>query len=144
MRPDRIIVGEVRQAECLDLLMVPLVYLLTTVFQVQRAAVGVTEAARQAGRAYVRADSQAEAASAARAAAELALTDQGVALGDGLDIAAAEGLIPGATVRVTVSYDVPLPVLGLLFGQHEPPIPVRATAVQEVDRFREAPAELPP
>ncbi len=36
--PDRILVGEVRQEECLDLLMVPLVYVLLTVFQVQRAA----------------------------------------------------------------------------------------------------------
>jgi len=45
MRPDRIIVGEVRQEECLDLLMVPLVYILLTVFQVQRAAFAVTEAA---------------------------------------------------------------------------------------------------
>ena len=42
------------------LLMVPLVYVLLAGFQVQRAAFGVTEAARQAGRAYARADSGAE------------------------------------------------------------------------------------
>ena len=34
------------------LLMIPLVYVLLSAFQVQRAAFGVTEAARQAGRAY--------------------------------------------------------------------------------------------
>lgn len=38
------------------LVMVPLVYVLLSVFQVQRAAFGVTEATRQAARAFARAD----------------------------------------------------------------------------------------
>ena len=56
--------------------MVPLVYVLLAVFQVQRAAFGVTEAARQAGRAFVTAGSDRRGARAR--AAQLALADQGV------------------------------------------------------------------
>jgi Flp pilus assembly protein TadG len=123
------------------LLMVPLVYLLVTVFSVQSAAFGVTEAARQAGRAYVQADSAEQAAARAGAAAELAMGDQGLALrADAVRVVAPQGLQPGGTVTVVVRHDVTLPILGGLFGKVEPTIPVRATHVEVVDRFREAPA----
>ena len=122
--------------------MVPLVYLLTTVFQVQRAAFGVTEAARQAGRAYVKADNAVQGQARAREAAALAMDDQGVPLrSDGLAVDAPQGLRPGSTVTVRVRHDVTLPILGGLFGKVEPTIPVRATHVEVVDEFREAPAE---
>jgi hypothetical protein len=122
------------------LLMVPLVYLLVTVFQVQSAAFGVTEAARQACRAYVQADTMGQAAARAGAAAELAMGDQGLALRtDALRVVAPQGLQPGGTVTVVVRHDVTLPILGGLFGKVEPTIPVRATHVEVVDRFREAP-----
>jgi Flp pilus assembly protein TadG len=123
------------------LLMVPLVYVLITVFQVQSAAFAVTEAARQAGRAYAQADSSAEAHAVATAAVDLALRDQGIESSGGLDVLAPDGLAPGATVRVTVAHDVTLPLLGGLFGRVEPRIPVRATHVEVVDRFRERPVE---
>lgn len=121
-------------------LLVPLVYVLVTVFEVQRAAFGVTEAARQAGRAYVTTTSG-DPAVRAQAAADLAMRDQipGFATaalsvsGDGL------ALVPGGTVTVTVRHAVTLPVLGGLFGAVEPTIPVTATHVEVVDRFREAP-----
>lgn len=119
------------------LLMVPLIYLLTTAFQVQRAAFGVTEAARQAGRAYTTADSAAAGRARAQAAAELALRDQGIALSEPLALLDPGGLAPGATVRVTVLHRVELPLIGGLFAGAVPPnIPVRATSVQVVDRFR--------
>ena len=119
------------------LLMVPLVYVLIVVFQVQSAAFAVTEAARQAGRAYAQADSATEGRAVASAAVELALRDQGLA-GDDLEVSAPDGLAPGASVRVTVVHQVTLPVIGGLFGEVEPHIPVRATHVEVVDRFREA------
>ena len=123
------------------LLMVPLVYVLITVFQVQRAAFGVTEAARQAGRAYVTADTGAQGAVRAQAAADLAMRDQIPGFGRArVDLSAPQGLQPGGTVTVRVRHDVTLPVLGGLFGRVEPTIPVRATHVEVVDRFREAPA----
>ena len=123
------------------LLMVPLVYVLITVFQVQRAAFGVTEAARQAGRAYVTADTGAQGAARAQAAADLAMRDQIPGFGTArVDLSAPQGLQPGSAVTVRVRHDVTLPILGGLFGRVEPRIPVRATHVEVVDRFREAPS----
>jgi Flp pilus assembly protein TadG len=120
------------------LLMIPLVYVLTTVFQVQRAAFAVTEAARQAARAYTQAQTPEQAVAVATAAADLALRDQGLISSGPPVVAAPDGLAPGATVRVTVAHDVTLPILGGLFGEVRPHIPVRATHVQVVDHFREA------
>ncbi len=57
------------------LLMVPLIYVLLAAFDTQRTSFGVTEAARQAGRAYV--VSGCDRAYAERAAS-IALADQGV------------------------------------------------------------------
>lgn len=120
------------------LLLVPLVYVLTTVFQVQRAAFGVTEAARQAGRAYTTAASDAEGRAHADAAAHLAMTDQGVALDAPVVLSAPDGVAPGSVVRVQVVQRVPLPLVGGLFRGVVPPnIPVRATSVAVVDRFKQ-------
>ena len=119
------------------LLMVPLVYVLTTVFQVQRAAFGVTEAARQAGRAYVTADNAAQGAARAQEAADLAMRDQIPGFGRAAVTFPSADFRPGGTVTVQVSHSVTLPLLGGLFGRVEPTIPVRATHVEVVDRFRE-------
>ena len=122
------------------LLMVPLVYIMLLVFQVQRAAFGVTEAARQAGRAYVT-TTDGDPRARAQAAADLAMRDQIPGFGSAdVDYPDSPGLQPGGTVTVVVSYDVTLPVLGAFFGKVEPTIPVQATHVEVVDRFREAPA----
>jgi Flp pilus assembly protein TadG len=120
------------------LLMIPLVYVLTTVFLVQRAAFAVTEAARQAGRAYVQAATPDEGFAVAAAAVDLAMGDQGLQSAGPPAIEASDGLAPGATVRVTVAHEVTLPLIGGLFGGVQPHIPVRATHVQVVDRFRQA------
>lgn len=119
------------------LLMVPLIYVLTTVFQVQRAAFGVTEAARQAGRAYATADSAAEGETRALAAARLALQDQGLELAEPLELHATDGIAPGSQVTVVVLHRVPLPLVGGLFPGVVPPnVPVEASHVAVVDRFR--------
>ena len=60
------------------LLLVPLVYLLLSVFSVQRAAFAVTQAAREAGRAYATAPSTSSARDRGAYAAQLALISQGV------------------------------------------------------------------
>ncbi len=114
---------------------VPLIYVLIIVFQVQRAAFGVTEAARQAGRAYVTTTSG-DPAARAQLAADLAMRDQIPGFGSaGVSYLHAPSLQPGATVTVRVSHEVTLPVIGGLFGRVEPRIPVRATHVEVVDRF---------
>jgi hypothetical protein len=60
------------------LLLVPLLYVVLTAVTVQRAAFGVTTAAREAGRAYATAGSDAAGEDRAEAAARLAMSDQGV------------------------------------------------------------------
>jgi len=123
------------------LLMVPLVYVLLTVFEVQRAAFGVTEAARQAGRAFVTADTADQGRERARAAATLAMQDQGLVLCASCLQPPTGGLVLGSSVRVRVEHRVVLPLVGGLFSGRVPAtIPVRATHVEVVDRFREAPS----
>ena len=121
------------------LLMVPLVYVLLTVFQVQRAAFAVTEAARQAGRAYATADTTAAGLARAQTAAALAMKDQGLEPDAPPEITSTGGVSPDAKVTTTVGYRVRLPLFGGLFADTVPPnIPVRATHVEIVDRFKDA------
>lgn len=60
------------------IVMVPLIYLVLAVFEVQRNVFAVKEAAREAGRAVVTADTFADGAARADYAADLALQDQGL------------------------------------------------------------------
>lgn len=102
-------------------LTIPLVYVLLTVFAVQRAAFAVSAAAREAGRAYVTARSDPE--ERAQAAADLALADQ--LPGSPHAALTTEGT---TEVTVTVTYDVAVLGIGT--------IPVTATHVATVDRYR--------
>jgi hypothetical protein len=118
------------------LLMVPLIYVLLAVLDVQRASYGVTQAAREAGRIFVATGNE----SAARLAAQVALADQGLAA-DAADISircsAAPCYQPGAQVTVTVGSAVRLPfVPEVLAGAVNAEIPVDATHASVVDRFR--------
>lgn len=120
------------------LLMVPLVYLLLAVFTVQSAAFGVTEAARQAGRAFVAADSAAQGTARATAAARLALEDQGVDA-DVVPTITCTSSAGGrcAQVRVVVTHVVHLPVLGDLLPEDRGGYRVTGVHVTGFDRFRE-------
>lgn len=112
------------------LLMVPLVYVMLGVFDVQRAAFGVTEAARQAGRTYVTSGCD---TGRAEQAADLAMRDQGVTEGVSLDV----GTCPeaGGRTRVTVACTVQLPGLGALFPARRGGVQVRGQFVAVRDRF---------
>ena len=119
------------------LMMVPLVYILLAVFDVQRASFGVTEAARQAARAYVTAEDTMTGRARAAAGAELAMRDQGLECGECLT--ALDGTLePDARVTVTVEHVVQLPLLGAFFSDHRGGIRIDATHVEHVDRFKEA------
>ena len=98
--------------------MIPLVYVMITVFLVQRAAFGTTEAARQGARAYERAGGAELGEVRAQEAVALALKDQGVTDGPtvGFDCLGTTCAGPGGKVKVTVTYWVKLPVLGAVFG----------------------------
>lgn len=123
------------------LLMVPLFYALLAVFQIQGAAFGVTEAARQAGRAFVRADTADDGIARARKAVQLALRDQGVVDASVVPVFTCDpspcDLTSGQRVETKVRYTVTLPFVGSFFGKGRAGIPVTGTHVEYVDRFKQ-------
>lgn len=121
------------------LLMVPLVYVLITVFYVQRAAFGTTEAAREGARAYAKSDNVDQGEQRARDAITLALKDQGVTGGEtiGFDCEGTACLDANSRIKITVTYWVKLPVLGAVFGDaRRGAIKVQASHVEFVDRYK--------
>ncbi len=124
------------------LLMVPLLYVVLTVFEVQRAAFGVSSAARSAGRAFTQSPSEDVAFDHAAAAVGLALEDQHLDVGRrSLDVRCAPTptncLAPGSAVTVTVAYPVPLPLLPSILGGQRPSIRVEAQHTVPYGTFRE-------
>lgn len=121
------------------LLLVPLVYVMLAVLDVQRTAYGITQAAREAGRLYVATGDE----SAARAAADVALHDHNVPSGSvELTLMCSHDPCyqPGAEVMVTVRSSVPLPFIpDVLAGAARAQIPVSASHAAVVDRFQERP-----
>lgn len=103
------------------IVLVPLIYLIVAVATVQRSSLAVSQAAREAGRAFATSDTAADAMVRARAAAGIALRDQGlpddvelrfVAAGSSCDAPAAEPeLRAGAVFTVCVVRPVALPAV---------------------------------
>lgn len=125
------------------LLLVPLLYVVLSVFDVQRSAFAVNAATRAAGRAYTLAPSQAEAAARARAAAAVALEDQGLDLSHGVLAVACEPdpgdcLSAGSVVHVRLTYPVALPLMPAALGGDTPRIRVEAEQSVPYGSFREA------
>jgi hypothetical protein len=124
------------------LLMVPLVYVLMSVFDVQRGAFGVTAASRAAGRAYSLAESDADGRRQARAAATLALRDQGIE-GDDLDVEIsctpepAHCLSPGSLITVVVRTRVVLPLAPPVLGGEAPSFRLESTHQVPFGRYVE-------
>jgi hypothetical protein len=120
------------------LLLVPLVYLVATLGRLQAAAYSATTAAREAGRAFTTADTEAATQPRAHAAAALAFEDFGFAEGTSVHLVCdgAPCLRPDARVSVTVTIRVRLPLVPDLVASAIPTeIPVSATHVATVDRF---------
>jgi len=121
------------------LLLVPLVYVVLAVFEVQRGAFAATAAARAAGRAYVLAPTPAEGELRARTASRVALADQGI---DGERSAMTvmcrpACLAPGSVVQVRVRHQVPLPLLPRVLGGQAPSLRVEAEHTVPYGTFRE-------
>ena len=124
------------------LLLVPLVYVVLAVFQVQRAAFGVNAGTRAAGRAYTLAPSEAEAAARARAAASVALEDQGASPSSATTSISCTPdpgncLSPGSVIHVRTTYPVPLPLMPDAWGGNTPTIRVESTHSVPYGSFRE-------
>lgn len=129
-------------------LLVPLVYAIVVMADVQRAMLATSSAAREVGRVYVTAgDRPAAAGRVERAYAEV-LGSFGLRPGQGRDrlvldascpagpAGCVDGFGPGAEVRVVVTWRVAvarLPFLGVLAG---PSVTVGATHRTRADRFR--------
>ena len=125
------------------LLLVPLVYVVLAVFEVQRSAFAVNAATRAAGRAYTLAPvGGARATARARAAAAVALRDQGLDLRDGqlaltCDPDPRDCLSPGSVVRVRMALPVALPLMPAALGGNTPSVRVEAEQSVPYGTFRE-------
>lgn len=124
------------------LLLVPLLYIIVAVFEVQRSAYAVNAATRAAARAYSMAPSQAEGSARARAAAAVAFQDQGLDLSDGsfdlgCDPAPDDCLSPGSVIHVRLAYAVPLPLVPDALGGNSPSVRVRADHAVPYGTFKE-------
>jgi hypothetical protein len=124
------------------LMMVPLFYLVMMLARLQAGAFAASAAAREAGRAYVTADSPEAAAPRAQAAARIAFEDQGFGGAGRLDLRC-DGtpcLRPDGRIEVISMVTVPLPLIPA-FARGVVPleVPVTASHVAVVDRFRGQP-----
>jgi Flp pilus assembly protein TadG len=125
------------------LLLVPLIYVMLGVFDVQRASYGATAATRAAGRAFIIVPaglSEEDARARAFEAARLAMKDQGMELAaDQLTITCNPACLePGSTVTVELNTEVPLPLIPDALGGERPAIHISASHTEPYGDYREA------
>lgn len=123
------------------LLLVPLLWIVLSVFDVQRGAFAVDAAARAAGRAYVLAPDDATGRLRAEAAARQALSDQGVDAPVTLTVSCepfpADCHQGTSVVTVRVDSRVDLPLLPKVLGGSAPSFALDATHRVPVGQFQE-------
>jgi hypothetical protein len=124
------------------LLLVPLLYVVLSVFEVQRSAFAVNAATRAAGRAYTLAPSRAEAVVRARTAASVALEDQGLDLSHASLVLSCDPtpqacLSPGSVIHVRMVYPVALPLMPSALGAETPSVRVDSEHSVHYGSFRE-------
>ncbi|MGV1037526.1 MAG: TadE/TadG family type IV pilus assembly protein [Candidatus Nanopelagicales bacterium] len=120
------------------LVLVPLSYAMIVISSLHSATYGVVTAAREAGRAYVTADSTNEAGRRARAAAALAMADQGFTA-PVVNIRCVGGpcLAPGSRVHIEIVAQVSVPLVpGRSHDLGGGSIPVKAVHDTVVDTYR--------
>lgn len=121
------------------LMLIPLVYLVMTLARVQAGSYAVSQAAREAGRAYVTADVGEEAVGRAQAAARIAFMDYSFE-DSGRLVIACDGtpcLRPDGQIETTATVRVPLPLVPSFARDVIPlSVPVSASHLSTVDRFR--------
>ena len=123
------------------LLLVPIVWIVVSVFEVQRGAFATAGAARAAGRAFVLAADDAAGLRVAKAAARRVMVDQGI---EDADPHVAVSCSPqgdchsgGAVVTVRVDWSVRVPLLPSLFGDQRSTFGLTATHRVPVGRYQE-------
>jgi Flp pilus assembly protein TadG len=124
------------------LLLVPMLWIVLSVFQVQRGAFGVSAAARAAGRAFALASDDASGRARADAAARQAMADQGVADAP-LDVVITCTPYPRdchsgtSVITVVVRSRVDLPLMPDVLGGAKPTFALDATHTLPIGRFVE-------
>jgi hypothetical protein len=121
------------------LLLLPLLWIVLSVFEVQRGAFAVTSAARSAARAYALADSDAVGKAQARAAIRQALDDQGGQDREFRLTVSCAGPChqAGSVVTVRVWHGVDLPLLPAVLGGDAPSFRLDATHTVPIGQFRD-------
>lgn len=123
------------------LLLLPMLWIVLSVFEVQRGAFGVEAAARSAARAYVLAGDDATGRQRAEAAARQALADQGLEeapLEIRVDCTVPADCHSGTSVvTVVIGTRVDLPFLPDLLGAGEPSFALDAAHSVPVGRYQE-------
>ena len=124
------------------LVMVPVVWLVLAVFEVQRASFALTSAARSAGRAYALADSDAAGTSAAQAAIRVAFAEQGAPPAVRLRITCRPHPqschAASSVVTVHLSASVGLPWLPSSLGLGRPTFALEARHTVPIGRYQES------
>ena len=124
------------------LLLVPLLWIVLAVFEVQRGAFAISAAARAAGRAYALADTDAMGEARAGRAARQALADQGLDEAP-LDLRVTCTPYPHAchagtsVITVRVATSVSLPWLPKSFGLGEPVFALDSSHTVPIGQFQE-------
>lgn len=130
------------------LLLVPVVWIVLSLFEVQRGAFATTTAARSAARAYALAPTDAQGLAAARAAARQALDDQGVAP---VPVEVEVSCTPypqqchngTSVITVRVSTSVDLPLLPEVLGSGRASFALDATHTVPIGRYQEVRGAAP-
>jgi hypothetical protein len=127
------------------LLLLPLIYAILIVLDIQKSAYAVTAATREAGRVFVAEGAHGSAYDHAFEAARIAMRDQGLDLQPGelvITCQFSECDTAGGEIHVRIDRDVDLPLLPS-FGQTTPSIAVHGKHDEVVDCFAEVAAPAP-
>lgn len=119
------------------LVLVPLAYGVMSLARVQAASFATTQAVREAGRAFVSADSIAQGQARARTAAQVAFDDQGFVLpADGLRVRCTGACLdPGGHLTIELDWSVDLPWVPAGLGGSAS-VPIHAVHDVPVDVYR--------
>ena len=124
------------------LLLVPMLWIVLSVFEVQRGAFGVSGASRAAGRAYALAPNDAVGRAWAETAARQALADQGLADAP-LQVRVTCTPYPAnchsgtSVITVRISSHVALPLMPDVLGGGAPSFALDATHTVPIGRYQE-------